>query len=109
MSVAVVGAGGHEDRLQSPHAQGAQPGQGERKLFFPFLASMLWGMMETCTAVCGSIQEGHPSWRSGKASWRKGHQTQELADEKELPKSTDKEKSGSSGRNRQGKPEFEVQ
>ena len=36
-------------------------------------------MMETCT------QEGHPGWESGKASWRKGQLTQELA------KCTDKE------------------
>lgn len=48
-------------------------------------------MMETCT------QEGHPGWKSGKASWRKGQLTQELA------KCTDKEKSVSSGRKSQAR------
>lgn len=69
----------------------------------PLLARAICGMRETYTSVCGSSQEGHPGWGSGEASWRKGHLIQGLADGKELAKYTDKLKSSSGGRNRQGK------
>lgn len=68
----------------------------------PVLAGAIRGMRETYTFVRGSIQEGRPGRGAGEASWRKGRLIQGLADGKELAKFTDKLKSSSSGRNRQG-------
>lgn len=57
----------------------------------------------------GASRRGTQVGDQGRLPGGRAILTQELADGKELPKSTDKEKSGSNGRNRQGKPEFEVQ